>query len=358
MRKIYVLILAFITICFMSAGSFAFLTNKATNENNTVSTGAFPKFRVKLYSSSGPVFKETLSGHQNQQSLSYPLWLTDASKYIIKDLTGQVLEVPAPRDQYETYENIANNSKNISRKNTMVSANFYSWKGAFIDKHGDKWDEPEDKKEHGTTMHHIVVIENSKRYGQESPKIKLSDLKLDNITVSISQYDVFKGSKGEYNVQRQPEAFSLSNPQNSTRIRTFDLIDGKYVRSFKSKDGKITYGNQSNNGDLPADEADMILFDAGGEGYYAEPGDKDQLTEQQVLDQLYDRLCGNQPYADLNNDKYDIHYQNSTPMYNTVQEMLKKDDLKCSLNRSVCNVKLIKDGKIISEEINSIYFGN
>ena len=354
MKKICLFLIAFLTICFVSADSFAFLASRTTNENNVVSTGSFPEIRVKLYSAAGPVFKENSPGHENQQSLSYQPWLTDASKYILKDLTGQVLDTPAPKDQYETYENIENGSKNISRKNTIISANFYSWKGVYINDQGG----PDNKKEHGTTMHHIVVIENSKRFGKDDPKIKLSDLMLDGIGISIAQYDVFKGSKGEYTVQRDSKDFLPGDPQNSTRVRTYDLVNGIYVRSFKGKDGKVCYDNQSSNGDLPADEADLILFDAGGEGYCAESGDKGQLTEQQVLDQLYERLCGNLPHADLINGKYNIHYENNTPIYNAVEDMIKNNDLNCELDRSICDVKLIKNGETISEKVNTIYFGN
>lgn len=354
MKKICLFLIAFLTLCFVNADSFAFLESKTINGDNVISTGNFPKIRIKLYSAAGPVFKETLSGHENQQSLSYQPWLTDASKYIIKDMTGQVLDTPAPKDQYETYENIENDSKNISRRNTIISANFYSWKGVYINSQGGS----DYKKERGITMHHIVVMENSKRLGKDSSKIKLSDLRLDGIGVSIIQYDMFKGRKGEYKVQRQGEMFLPGDSQNSTRVRTYDFVKGQYVRSFKGENGKVCYNNQSTNGNLPADEADMILFDAGAEGYCAESGDKGKLTEQQVLDQLYDRLCGNLPHADLNNGKYDIHYQNNTPIHDAVEKMIANNDLKCKLDRSICDVKLIKDGKIIFEKINTIYFDN
>lgn len=354
MKKICLFLMAFLAICFVSADSFAFLESKTANRDNVISTGSFQEIRIKLYSAAGPVFKESLPGHENQQSLSYQPWLTDASKYIIKDLTGQVLNVPAPKDEYETYENIENDSKNTSRKNAIISANFYSWKGVYINNQGGS----DYKKEHGTTLHHIVVIENSKRFGKNSGKIGLSDLKLDGIGVSIIQYDVFKGSKGDYTVQRDDKSFLPGDPQNSTRVRTYDFVNGQYVRSFKNKDGKVCYDNQSANGDLPADEADMILFDTGGEGYCAESGDIGKLEEQQVLDQQYDRLCGNLPHADLINGRYYIYYENNTPIHDAVEKMIENNDLKCRLDRSICDVKLIKDGKNIFEKINTIYFDN
>lgn len=358
MKKISIFVLSFFIFSFMGGESYAFLVNKTTNENNIVATGTFPKFNIRLYSASGPVFKESLPGQQNQQSLSYPMWFNDASKYIVKDIAGQDLNLPASKNEYETLVNIANNSTGINRKNTIISPNFYSWQGQVLDKYKDQSCKTKDIKEHGTTIHNIVAIENSNRLGQQSPKIKLDDLKLDNITISINQYDVFKGLKGEYTVQRQNEAFNPGTPQNSTRIRTFNLINGKYVRTFKNKSGQISYDNQSSNGVQPAPEADLILFDVGGEGYYSEPGEKGKLTEQQILDQLYERLCGTRPHADLIKDKYDICYQKSSPMYNTVLNMIENDDLKCSLDRSVCEVKLIRDNVSISDNINTIFYGN
>ena len=350
MKKVLIIVLAFLTISTMSVGSYAFLKNKTSNENNLIVTGSFPKLRTSVYSAAGPVFKETTKGSENQQSLSYPMWLNDASKFVVNKLTGQDLALPTPKNDFEKFQ--LSSLTGESRKNTIVSSNYYSWKGMALDK--DKGN-----KEHGTTMHAIVVLENSNRGGQESTKIKLDSLKLDDISVSINQYDVFRSmvSPNEYILQRSNDEFKPGAQKISTRVMTFNWLNGKYTRTFKNDKGVISY-NQSSNGDHPADEADMILFDAGGEGYYAEPGNSEKLTDQQILDVLYDRLCGKEPHAVLKNGVYDIQYQKPSPMYSVVEKMVIQNDLKCKLDRSVCEVQLLRNGTKISEESNTVIFSN
>lgn len=336
-RKVLLSGLLLLVFSITGLGTYSFLVNKSTN-SSVVSTGDFPaKLNAMLYTASGPLFDENTPGHQNQQSLNYPGWLQDASKYIIKELTGQVLE-SIPANEYQTYKNITDKSNTTSRKETIVSANFYSWKGEFFGN---------DIKENGTTMHHIAVFENSKRLGDDSPKLNLKDLKLEDMTVDIRQYDVFTGmkSKEEYTLERPNTEINAGAVDNRTRVRTFDYINGKYVQTFQN-DKETTGNNQGSNGIHPAEEADLIIYDIGGEGYYAPPSAKSG-GEQETLNTFFLMLCGKEKYH---------KNEDLSAMGPIMDSIIQNEDGLARLDRTVSEITVIKNGKVISTEENTIRF--
>jgi hypothetical protein len=347
-RKVSLSILLFLVFSITSIGTYSFLVNKSTNPN-VVSTGNFPaRLKVKLYAASGAVFKENTPGNQNQMSISYPGWLDDASKYILKNLMGQDLNT-SPANTYETYKNIVSSSNTTSRKQTIVSANFYSWEGKFLGKETEIQDDKKELRQNGTVMHHIIAFENSKRLGDDSPKLKLDDLKLEDITVGIKQYDVFTGmkSKAEYVVERPNTEFNLGAVDNRTRVRTFDYIqeENKYVQTTQN-DKETSNDNQGSNGVHPAAEADLIIFDIGGEGYYTHPSEKSD-GEQLALDEMFERLCGRLAFE---------KNQQSNPFDSVMDTITAKEDGLARLDRSVSEITLKKNGTGFATEENTIYF--
>jgi hypothetical protein len=305
-------------------GTFAFLSQKVTNKENCITIATLPKPFVKLYASIGPLYRNHFINYPDYESTSYKDWLENASSYIICDVQGGNPQGPIGKD-YKEFKNIPNNNTElVSVKDDISSSKFRSWRGDEIKKESNVYED-------GSLMHNLMVIGTPAREGVSFGKIKINDIGL-----QINQSDIFQNvqnkdkavKNNEYSLPR--DATKLNVSENKNRLVTYDFIQGKYVKTG-SGNGK-TY--------VPADEADLIVFDIGSKGYSVIT-DKSPIQPQ--LNQLQQLLSGKREYANKSNDNW------TTPWTGSMEEMVMNKmvpngDLKCRLDRTECAVTFNYNG--------------
>jgi hypothetical protein len=311
-KKIYIIIiLAFFITAAMSTGTYAFLTYKNSNEKNSIATGEYPKPFIKIYASIGPIYGG-YKGANNNESPSYHPWLDNACNYILKDLDGKA-SGEAIGTGYAQFKNIPNNSKSIGVKSDISSAELKNSDEIKINCNG-----PE---EYGTLVHNIIAIGTPIREGLNYGKIKLNDP-----NIIITQYDVFqsiskKDSNNKYNEYKLTnESTNFSIDKSKNRIVTYDFKDNIYQKT----------GTTVNNKYYPADEADLIIFDVGNNGYSTSDLSGENPNQLVRLENL---LAGKAPYAYKNGNKWATVWKGKMNDM-VLKDMTPKGDVNCKLGRT------------------------
>lgn len=308
---------------------FSYVTG---SKNNIITTGEYPKPIVKIYASAGPVFKGALPDKPNYESPSYVQWFKNAESYILNDIASKN-QGNTVGESFNQYSNIPNLGE-TSVRNNMGSTYFKSWKGNVISKKDDVHDK---RNEHGTIVHYIVAIANPVKEDLDYGKIQL-----DSSNINISQWDIFKSIKykNEYKVDRESEDLApIGNPR---RVLTYQWKGNEYKRNNG-------YGNSV------AKEADLIIFDIGGKGYYSlneYSGIFADRLAQSSLDNLREKLQGYRAHADLVGWPWNRYWETSWQgkMRDIVlNKMVPKNDVYCRLDRTECNIKF----KYKDYEVNS-----
>ncbi|WP_238882497.1 hypothetical protein [Clostridium sp. YIM B02551] len=303
-----------VTSC--NIGTYAFLSDKATNSNNSISTGKFPKPIVKLYASVGPIYKNFFTSNKDYESPNYRQWLDNASTFIINDLLNKTSQEPVGSD-YNKFQNIlSNNSDLINVKNDISTSSFKSWAGEIIKNDSSV-------NEHGSLMHNIVVIGTPIKEG-----LNLGKINVNSCGLQIEQQDIFQSIEkknkddkmNEYVLKRDANELNLASSTN--RIITFDYVNGKYVKT----------GTGTNQNYVPATEADLIIFDIGSEGYSVLPDEKSNPSSLNYLNNL---LIGKRVYAKRTGK--DLTTPWTGKMKDLVlNKMVPNEDYRCRLDRTEC----------------------
>lgn len=308
---------------------FSYVTR---SKNNIITTGEYPKPIVKIYASAGPVFKGALPDKPNYESPSYVQWFKNAESYILNDISGKS-QGNTVGESFNQYSNIPNLGE-TSVRNNIGSTYFKSWKGNVISKKDDIHDK---RNEHGTIVHYIVAIANPIKEDLNYGKIQL-----DSSNINISQWDIFRSmkSKNEYKVDRESEDLApIGNPR---RVLTYDWKGNEYKRNNG-------YGNSV------AKEADLIIFDIGGKGYYSlneYSGIFADELAQSALNNLMEKLQGYRAHAELVgwpwNRYWETNWQGKM-RYIVLNKMVPNNDIYCRLDRTECSIKF----KYKDYEVNS-----
>lgn len=308
---------------------FSYVTR---SKNNIITTGEYPKPIVKIYASAGPVFKGALPDKPNYESPSYVQWFKNAESYILNDISGKS-QGNTVGESFNQYSNISNLGE-TSVRNNIGSTYFKSWKGNVISKKDDIHDK---RNEHGTIVHYIVAIANPIKEDLNYGKIQL-----DSSNINISQWDIFRSmkSKNEYKVDRESEDLApIGNPR---RVLTYDWKGNEYKRNNG-------YGNSV------AKEADLIIFDIGGKGYYSlneYSGIFADELAQSALNNLMEKLQGYRAHAELVgwpwNRYWETNWQGKM-RYIVLNKMVPNNDIYCRLDRTECSIKF----KYKDYEVNS-----
>ncbi|WP_102399622.1 hypothetical protein [Haloimpatiens massiliensis] len=308
---------------------FSYVTR---SKNNIITTGEYPKPIVKIYASAGPVFKGALPDKPNYESPSYVQWFKNAESYILNDISRKS-QGNTVGESFNQYSNISNLGE-TSVRNNIGSTYFKSWKGNVISKKDDIHDK---RNEHGTIVHYIVAIANPIKEDLNYGKIQL-----DSSNINISQWDIFRSmkSKNEYKVDRESEDLApIGNPR---RVLTYDWKGNEYKRNNG-------YGNSV------AKEADLIIFDIGGKGYYSlneYSGIFADELAQSALNNLMEKLQGYRAHAELVgwpwNRYWETNWQGKM-RYIVLNKMVPNNDIYCRLDRTECSIKF----KYKDYEVNS-----
>ncbi|GKU27207.1 hypothetical protein CFOLD11_40340 [Clostridium folliculivorans] len=312
-KKIYIIIiLAFFMTAAMSTGTYAFLTDRNSNEKNTITTGEYPKPFIRIYASIGPLYSGYFKKLKIDESPSYNTWLDNACTYILRDLDGK-----APGEAigtgYAQFKNIPSDNKSIGSKSDISSPEFKNWDGGKLNCNGGE--------EYGTLVHNIIAIGTPISNGLNYGKIKLNDA-----TIEITQRDVFqstskKDANNKYNEYTLAnESTNLSIDKNRNRVVTYDYKEGKYERT----------GTTANNKYTPADQADLIIFDAGNNGYSTSDllgGNANQFDKLEAL------LNGKMPYAYKKGNAWSTDWIGKMNDI-VLKYMSPKGDINCKLDRT------------------------
>lgn len=304
-KKIYIIFMFIFLISTVSSiETYSFLANKSSNDKNTITTGEYPKPFVKLYASIGPLNNGYLDGPNNYESPSYQKWLDNACSYIISDLNekvaGAVGEAPA------VFKNIPSGNKDlISVKNNITNTEA----------------KKDESHEYGALVHNVAVIGTPIRQGFSYGKIKVNE-----DSIKITQRDVFQSVSKKDSDDKANEyilandSTNLSLDKNRDRVITYDFKDGKYEKTGTVVDNKYK----------PAEEADLIIFDAGSIGY-----DTSQLSDEKKfeLKEIEDLISGKSPLAVKVEDKWVTAITGKIQDV-ILEDMVHQEDLNCHLDRT------------------------
>ena len=269
-RKLIALSLGSILVLTGSVGSFAYLKSQ-DNIKSKVQTGTFPRCKVKIYASIGPLYNNCIWGKNNKESEFYKPWLNNANKYIKEDIIGKRNDIIGSGKA--KFQNIENNNKNPITAKAIIGTwmtNEHSWMGD-KDVYGN---------ENGSMIHYLVAISNGANEGVQRRKL---DFKKSEI--NINQKDIFKTNKmgKEYSVYRKrclnTSKIDLKD-QDKRRIRTYSWNGKEYIENG-------SYGN-------PSHSADLIVSDVGNNVYYSMDGSKKGLQK------TYNMLTGKEDMYAIN----------------------------------------------------------
>lgn len=298
-------------------GTNAFLVNKSSNEKNNIITGQYPKPFVKIYASSGPIYKDYFSTPNDNESANYRAWMSNACSYIISDLNGNASNEGVGSGDTQFKNLIDKGSTGVDRKKDITC-------------------------ETGSFIHNIVVFATPIREGLNLGKINLSDG-----SIKITQSDVFQSvaqktnnKPNEYIFKNDDSHLNLS--QNKNRIATYDYIEGKYIETSKLVANVYS----------PAEEADLIIFDAGGIGYSNCDLSSESSDKSKEIEGL---ISGKDPQAVKVGDLVNIPWTGKMKELVTSQ-MEPKMDYNCKLDRTECTATFIYQGYTVPIEKSIMYY--